>query len=95
MDTTREKQAPQHDSNQARAGTQTPETSEAQPLPRFLNQPISARDMVAALGLEDQPNVQAEFEKILACREQVGGMFRSLSNLAGVLEPSRQAELLV
>lgn len=73
------------------AGGEAPEPSQ---LLRFLNQPIAAGDMLAALDLKDEPDARAEFETILAERERAGGMFDSVSSLADVLNASRRAELL-
>jgi hypothetical protein len=56
---------------------------------QFLNQPLPAEEVASGLGIE-----QAEVETIHARRAQLGGMFRSLDDLGGMLEPARQAELL-
>jgi hypothetical protein len=69
------------------------EALEGSALLRFLNEPISAGDMVATLGLGGK-EAQGEFETILARRAQAGGMFESLESLSNVLAPSRLAELL-
>lgn len=60
---------------------------------RFLNQPISAEDMIAALELRDDTAARREFETILGRRAQAGGMFETVSSLADVLDASRRAEL--
>ena len=79
-------------SHQHGSGERAQRTPWAAPLLRFLNQPASAAELVAALGLKK--DAQPEFEQILAQREQMGGMLRSAADLAAVVPAARLAELL-
>ncbi len=69
------------------------ETPEAFGLLQFLNQPIPAEEMAAALDVSDEHALKAELEAILARREEAGGMLESAALLGDVLSPSRRAEL--
>jgi hypothetical protein len=71
-------------------GTEAPD---AFGLLEFLNQPISAGALAAALELGDDPAVREELEAVVARREKAGGMLESISSVAEVLGASRRAEL--
>jgi hypothetical protein len=61
----------------------------------LLNQPAGVEEMAASLGVADQPNARAELEAVLARRAQLGGVFKSVSDLDAVLPAARKREFLV
>jgi hypothetical protein len=68
------------------------EASHAFQLLQFLNQPLPAGELAAALQLEDAA-VRQELEAVVARREQAGGMLQSVSSAAEILGAARWAEL--
>jgi hypothetical protein len=70
-----------------------PAPEDAGELLRFLNQPLSAEEMAAELGLGGDPEAEAELAAILGDRSQAGGMFESVSHLAGAVDAPRRAKL--
>jgi len=72
------------------AGADAPDASQ---LLQFLNQPVSADELAAALELEGDRDARKDLEAIVARRMQAGGMLESVGSVADVLSASRWAEL--
>jgi hypothetical protein len=80
---------------QAARGSVGDEPSTTASLLQFLNQPLAAGELAEALGLKGKPELQSALDRIVARREQSGGLLKSSADLAAILEPAQRADLLV